>query len=192
MNKIQFSQKFKNFCSKNNLDINMVYLCQCSLMAENPQECLSVLLESLRSDDFDQLLRLVLCNWEDEFVIRSEVPLFFMIPDEVVEKKEKGKDKFNEYIQLLLDKGLNSKGSANNQCEYIVIKKDKVTREAFDYFMKQRSDLDLNKLATVTVRYYEEGGYKTVLSKYIESGALGIDYDSIKEEAIKPKYKGLR
>jgi len=91
MNKIQFSPLFVNFCSKNNLDINMVYLCQCALMAENPQECLSVLLESLRSDDFDQLLRLVLCNWEDEFIIRSEVPLFFMIPDEVVEKKEKGK-----------------------------------------------------------------------------------------------------
>ena len=80
MNKIQFSPLFVNFCSKNNLDINMVYLCQCALMAENPQECLSVLLESLRSDDFDQLLRLVLCNWEDEFIIRSEVPLFFMIP----------------------------------------------------------------------------------------------------------------
>ncbi len=189
MNKIQFSPLFVDWCNKNNLDIDMVYMVQCSLMSPR-EETVNVLLESLESESYDVLMRIVLCDFDGIWTLKPGIPLFFMMPDEVVEKKEKGKDKFNEYIQLLLDKGLSSKGSANNQCEYIVIKKDKVTREAFDYFIKQRSDLDLNKLANVTVKYYEEGGYKTVLSKYIESGALGIDYDSIKEE--KSKYKGLK
>lgn len=188
MNKITFSPLFKKWCKDHNQSEALIYLLQCALISES-DETLSLLFESLRGDEYELVMRILIGSEDDSgYSLRNTVPWFFS--EEVVEKKEKSK--FNDYIQLLLDKGLNSKGSLNNQCSYLVIKKDKPTKEAFESLCLRIKDLDINKLADVTVKYYAEGEYKTNLTKYLESGAE-VDLALYKaEEVIKPKYKGLR
>ncbi len=186
MNKIQFSQKFKDFCTTRNLDVNLVYICQCALMAENSEECVSILLESLRSEDYDLLFRLVLTEGDDSFELRKDVPLFFMLPDEI-EKKEKGKS-WKDLTKALAKTSI----EVTERFGYFFSPKDKLVdaKHVWD-----TNNYNLEKTVKVISKYYNNwssevspmGMYSLLVSPQFE-----INYNNLEEEIIKPKYKGLR
>ena len=177
MNKIQFSYKFKDFCNKNNLSIDMVYLVQCSLMSER-EETINVLLESLESENYDILMRVVLCDFDGSWTLKQEIPLFYDIPNEVVEKKEE-KSLFKEFMDKLLKSGLTGKGHPDNLKQYTVISKAKEVKEEFEN-LYNRKKIDLSKLVLVISNYYETTEYAKKLDKVLSE--IDFEYDSFKDK----------
>lgn len=186
MNKIKLSNKFLNFCKSKNLDSNLVYLLQASLLVND--DCVNLLIDSVTNKQFELTWRMILCDPnEDGYVLRPNIP-YFWEEDNSVEVKEE-KSTFKEFIDKLLKSGLSSKGHPNSPKNYTVISKNKEVKEEFEQLC-YRKKIDLDKLVTVISHYYETTEYAKKLDKVLAE--IDFEYDSFKEEVIKPKYKGLK
>lgn len=171
----------EEFCLENNLNVGAVKLLQFSLLEGN-EDCLDFLRECLKSQEFDYMLRITVCDsFDKEYKLKPNVPNIFGI-------KSTGSDKdlFNIFIKKLL-MTLNAKGHPSNPQSSIKIINN---NQALDSFLRLRKrigfEFNVDKLVEVVIDYYKTVEYAKKLDDFLD--IADTSYYSFKQT----KYKNLR
>lgn len=174
MNKIKYSDKYIEWCKKFNQNPDLIYLVQCALISES-EETLSVLLESLRSEEYDLVTRLVIADYEDGWVARKDIVWFFS--EEVVEKKEKGKT-WKDLTKALSKISI----EVTERFGYFFSPKDKLSEAKHVW---DTNNYNLEKTVKVITKYYENWSSEISpmgLYSLLTSPQFEINYNNFKEK----------
>lgn len=174
MNKLKLTTKFIDWCNKNGQDPLVIYLLQCSYLIS--EDCVNVLLESLKSKEYDLIDRVLL---RDEYEMKPGTVFFWEEYDstEVKETKVENKKDWKVLTKLLGKLSI----ECNTRFGYFFSPKGELNNAKHLWEM---SDYDLDKTIKVVTKYYEtwssdinpKGFYSLLLSPDFQ-----INYDNFKE-----------
>ncbi len=84
---------------------------------------------------------------------------------------------YEEFLDLLSQRGLTGKGFANNELEYSIFNTNsKIDRVAFSLAKSKIKNFSVEKCATVIINYYRSTQYAQKFANYVGSDAFIMDY----------------
>lgn len=167
---MNINEEFINLCKENRIPLSEGFLFGVILEFQDqiPELKQFILNEGFFDYERYQPLQINLCTTNPE-TLKPElkVPLF----GGVIEGE------YEEFLNLLSQKGLTGKGFANNELEYSIFNTNsKVDRIAFNLAKGKIKNFSVEKCATVIVNYYRSTQYAQKFANYVGSDAFVMDY----------------
>lgn len=171
---MNINEKFKDLCKENEIPLSEGFVFGIFVDFKDIVPGLESLIwkddngEGILNYERYQPLQINLCTTNPE-TLKPElkVPLFGEVVD----------GEYEDFLDLLSQKGLTGKGFANNELEYSIFNTNsKIDRVAFSLAKGKIKNFSVEKCATVIVNYYRSTQYAQKFANYVGSDAFVMDY----------------